>query len=97
MEHITNEQLNEKLEAHIKKHDEDFSSLSNMWWKIGGVVLIPFLVAVYGYGVLNDQVNNLKENLSSKANKETVESQLTSINIALVDIKATLVELNKKK
>ena len=97
MEHITNEQLNEKLDAHIKKHDEDFGSISSMWWKIGGTVLIPFLIAVYGYGVLNDQVNNIKASLSDKANRETVESQLAAINTALIDIKASLLELRKNK
>ncbi len=103
-EHITNEQLNTKLDDHVKTHNEDalvmnqkLDKVAGIWWKIGAIVLIPFLIAVYGYGVLNEQVANLKDSLATKANKETVETQLASINQSLVDIKATLLDLSKRE
>lgn len=110
-EHITNEQLNTKIDGvvndltdHKKQHTDDnkivqqkLDKVAGIWWKIGGIILIPFLMAIYGYGVLNDKVANLKEDIEKKASKETVEVQLASINTSLSDIKTTLQELSKKK
>lgn len=94
---VTNEQLSEKLDLHVAKHDEDFDSMKNMWWKFGLAVLVPFITAIFAYGTLTANVANLKEELDKKANRETVENQLASINSSLSRIEGTLVILTNQK
>lgn len=108
MEHITNEQLNEKIDKHIEQHTKDFEiinqrldGIKGIWWKIALAVALPFIGYVYGYGVLSNKVENedhaIQKLQEEKANKETLDTQLVSINSALVEIKLTLKELSRPK
>ena len=94
---VTNEQLSEKLDLHVKTHDADFVALKGMWWKFGITVLVQIVTGIFAYGTLTANVANLKEELDKKANKETVENQLASINASLARIEGTLTVLNTKK
>ena len=80
----------EDLREEIQGVVTELEKVKSHWWKISLTVLIPFLLAVYGYGVLNNEVANLKETIQTKANKETVENQLSSIGVSLDNINRKL-------
>lgn len=97
MEHITNEQLNIKIEDHVKQHNIDaeqmnkkLDKVAGIWWKIGAIVLIPFLTGIFAYGKLTSDVEHLQTDVTLKANKETVETQLASMALSLQQINTKL-------
>lgn len=97
MQEVTLESLNEKLGEHIRQHDMDFAALRGMWWKVAIGLLVPVITGVFAYGVLTANVANLKEEVDKKANKETVENQLASINASLARIEGRLDILTTKQ
>jgi hypothetical protein len=104
MEHITNEQLNASLTNHITQHAVDTAEMnkkldkaSGVWWKISLVLLIPFIGAIFAYGKLTSDVIHLQQDVMLKANKETVENQLSSISLSLEHINNKLDALQAMK
>jgi hypothetical protein len=69
---------------------EKIDKVSGIWWKVSLAMIIPFASAVFGYGILTSNVSHLEEQMSEKANKETVENQLNSISLSLDNINRKL-------
>ena len=104
MEHVTNEQLNLNLTNHITQHAIDTAEMnkkldkaSGVWWKISLVVLVPFIGAIFAYGKLTSDVLHLQQDVTLKANRETVETQLSSISLSLDRINSKLDSLQAMK
>jgi hypothetical protein len=80
-------ELETKLDKHIETHARDYEdmrrTLSSIWWKIAGILAIPIITGLIGYGRITADVTHLQNDVVVKANRETVETQLASLNTAM--------------
>lgn len=51
----------------------------NGHWKLLGAILVPLILGAIGYGALKNDVQRTREELSTKASRETVQLQYESL------------------
>lgn len=83
--------------SNIRKDIEDVrkSIGSTMKWVIG-LIVIPICAGLIAWGSLTTRVDNMKETLDVKANRETVDSQFAAVNQSLGRIEAVLSKMQNK-
>ena len=74
------QQIAEKLDLHIQKHDDDYKQL--LWWIIGTIVglFVSGVSMFITYGQTIEKVNRLENEQADKVNRQELQSAISLID-----------------